>query len=281
MNIIQKLIQFNHTKNANKPAYIVIHDTGNSGIGANAEMHYRFFNGGNRSASAHYFVDDKQIVQIVKDEDSSWHCGDGYNKYGINNNNSIGIEICINSDGNYNIAVSKAIELTQFLMRKHNISIDKVVRHYDASRKNCPQTMSANNWSAWNEFKNRVSGVLSIGSKGNVVKELQEKLIKLGYDLGSYGADGDFGNATNTAVRKFQTDNKLTVNGIVDKKVIDKIEELLNPPIIDWKLQGLKELSDVGIINDYNEWVKKIDEPAPNWLVFTLMNRIYKAVSKK
>jgi len=46
--------------------------------------------------------------------------------------------------------------------------------------------------------------LLKRGRTGDDVRLLQEALIKLGYDLGSYGADGDFGEATQKAVLKFQ-----------------------------------------------------------------------------
>jgi len=158
VQINKKLIKYNFTADANKPEYIVIHDTGNYSNGANAEMHYQYFNGGDRQASAHFFIDSTQILQVVEIKDKSWHCGDGANKYGINNTNSIGVEICINSDGDYNKSIQNAVELTLYLMKTYNISIDKVVRHYDASRKNCPQTMNNNgDWSKWNEFKSKLT----------------------------------------------------------------------------------------------------------------------------
>lgn len=56
--------------------------------------------------------------------------------------------------------------------------------------------------------------VLCIGDKGDAVKELQQRLIKLGYDCGKAGVDGDFGGSTLAAVRKFQSDHKLTVDGV-------------------------------------------------------------------
>lgn len=150
--IQKKLIKYNFSS-GNNPEYIVIHDTGNTNKGADAEAHYIYFNSGNRNASAHYFVDDHAIIQTVEGHNAAWHCGDGKGKYGITNYNSIGVEICVNSDGDYDKAVGNAIDLVRYLMQKYGIPIDKVVRHYDASRKICPGTMSANNWAKWIWFK--------------------------------------------------------------------------------------------------------------------------------
>nr|DAQ43063.1 MAG TPA: Cell wall hydrolase autolysin [Caudoviricetes sp.] len=58
---------------------------------------------------------------------------------------------------------------------------------------------------------------LKKGSKGNITKLLQQKLISLGYDLGTYGADGVFGTDTYNVVVRFQKTNGLTVDGIVGK----------------------------------------------------------------
>lgn len=56
------------------------------------------------------------------------------------------------------------------------------------------------------------------GSVGQAVKELQQMLLERGYDLGICGADGDFGKATENAVKKFQRDHGLTADGVVGKK---------------------------------------------------------------
>jgi N-acetylmuramoyl-L-alanine amidase CwlA len=99
-------------------------------------------------------VDSEQIIQINDYKKYyTYQCGDGRGKYGITNTNSIGIEICVNSDGDYKKAYLKAVELTKHLMKELNIPIDRVVRHYDASRKNCPASMSGNNWALWTQFK--------------------------------------------------------------------------------------------------------------------------------
>lgn len=158
MNIIKKQIAYNRSKRSSAIKYIVIHDTGNKSKGANASSHFNFFNGGDRQSSADFFVDSEQIIQINDYKKYyTYQCGDGRGKYGITNTNSIGIEICINSDGDYNKAYRKAIELTKYLMKELNIPIQRVVRHYDASRKNCPASMSGNNWELWNYFKKLLS----------------------------------------------------------------------------------------------------------------------------
>ncbi len=55
--------------------------------------------------------------------------------------------------------------------------------------------------------------VLANGAEGTAVLEMQKKLALLGYDLGAYGCDGDFGDDTETALKAFQKDHGLTVNG--------------------------------------------------------------------
>lgn len=158
MEINERLVKYNFSSRNGTPIkYIVIHDTGNTSKGADANAHYSFFNSADRQSSAHYFVDDSQVLRIIKDSDKSWHCGDGNGRYGITNANSIGIEICININGDFNIAFDKAAQLTSLLMKKYNISISNVVRHYDASRKICPNIMSKNNWLLWLDFLEKVN----------------------------------------------------------------------------------------------------------------------------
>lgn len=55
------------------------------------------------------------------------------------------------------------------------------------------------------------------GMEGADVRELQSLLIQMGYDLGSWGADGDFGDATEMALRQFQQDEGLEVDGVAGK----------------------------------------------------------------
>ena len=66
--------------------------------------------------------------------------------------------------------------------------------------------------------------ILRKGSKGIAVRELQEKLIGLGYNLGRYGADGDFGSDTYKAVKQFQQEHDLYVDGEVGENTYNAIE---------------------------------------------------------
>ena len=63
--------------------------------------------------------------------------------------------------------------------------------------------------------------------EGADVKTLQQNLITLGYDLGAYGADGDFGSATRAAVISFQENNGLDADGIAGAQTLAKIASLL------------------------------------------------------
>lgn len=72
--------------------------------------------------------------------------------------------------------------------------------------------------------------------EGPDVKELQKALISLGFDCGSYGADGEYGDCTEMAVRAFQAAHGLEVDGeygpethkalmaILEDKSIDAVE---------------------------------------------------------
>lgn len=250
--IQKKYINYNYSRRSSKPKYIVIHDTGNPGAGAN--NHYIYFNGGNRGASADFFVDSNNIIQTVNtDVNYSWAVGDGKGVYGITNANSCSIEMCLEKDGVPSEAtIQNTIELTKYLMSYYGISINGIKRHYDASRKLCPNSLMDNNWAKWNEIKARISGIQSETNTGNTVvttppvavtksdvqkakeyvgsrcRELQTKLITLGYNCGGYGADSKFGQGTYDSLIQFQKDNGLVADGLAGVKTFAKLDELIS-----------------------------------------------------
>ena len=62
------------------------------------------------------------------------------------------------------------------------------------------------------------------GSTGEYVTLLQTKLIQMGYDCGATGADGKYGDKTVAAVKAFQRDSGLTVDGICGKNTWSAID---------------------------------------------------------
>lgn len=156
MEILTKIISYNKSPRNQKPKYIVIHSTGNTND--TALNNWNYFNGGNRGASADWFVDDINAIQVVDtDYYYSWAVGDGHGKYGISNSNSLSIEMCGTDNGNISeTTMNNTIELVKKLQSKYGIDNNQVVRHYDASRKSCPYQFMNNNWSRWNDFKNRL-----------------------------------------------------------------------------------------------------------------------------
>lgn len=139
----------------NKKKYITIHETANTSKGADATTHGRLQQNG-FSASWHYTVDDKQAVQSFPHTAQCWHAGDGR---GNGNLNSIGIEICVNSDGDFKKAVKNAAKLVKKIMSDEGISISNVVQHNHWSGKNCPTNLrNGSKGVNWDDFINMVKG---------------------------------------------------------------------------------------------------------------------------
>jgi len=153
----KKQLTINYTKNTTiTPKYLVIHETANKNIGANAYAHYRYWSTNqDAKASTHFVVDTNEIYQMLELNQMAWHVGDNKGYSNITNNNSIGIEICVNQDGNYQKARENAIKLAIQIMNELNMSIDQLKTHHDASGKNCPTIMLANN--LWDDFVYQVS----------------------------------------------------------------------------------------------------------------------------
>ena len=68
------------------------------------------------------------------------------------------------------------------------------------------------------------------GNHGEAVKTCQQMLKKLGYDLGVCGIDSDFGIATEKAVKQFQKDHGLTVDGVVGANTWTALEKAVDAP---------------------------------------------------
>jgi len=96
--------------------------------------------------------------------------------------------------------------------------------------------VSDSKWTYWGELKGVAYGehtvskpTLAKGDSGEYVVVLQTALINRGYDLGTYGADGKFGKATEKAVKAFQSNMGLTADGVVGPKTWEALEKAEEP----------------------------------------------------
>ena len=94
--------------------------------------------------------------------------------------------------------------------------------------------------------------ILRRGDKGSYVTLAQTELLNKGYDLGSYGVDGDFGKATESAVKKFQRDNGLTADGVIGQKTWEALEKQNPvPTLYSVTIPGLTKSQADGLIAQY------------------------------
>lgn len=246
-------------RNTSNIKYIVIHYTGNDGD--SDESNAKYFKNNIVKASAHYFVDDDSITQSVPDNYSAYAVGGKkYNNAGgrlygtVNNSNSISIELCDSVKNGVvyptDKTINNAIELTQYLMKKYNVPVHRVIRHYDVNGKPCPaywtndakwQTSYCNKLGATipqgqpdkNPYKEPTKqvtskanaqklGISSFESSGDGVKWVQWELSQLGAgykdSIDSHGGiDGKCGNNTVDLIKQFQKNYGLKEDGVVGR----------------------------------------------------------------
>lgn len=176
--------------------YLAIHFTaGSSSVKGRARGVKAVFE--SRPASADFCVDDAEMVQLNPDLGNyyCWAVGDkkaqdsgGGTLYGTaTNRNTISIEICSTckpatetavSHSNHNgwsfteQALSNAVRLAKILMRKFNITPERVVRHYDISGKLCPGIIG---WNDAPEVYDKATGKRINGAKNNSAEWLKFK----------------------------------------------------------------------------------------------------------
>ena len=148
----------NYEKGNTGRKYIVIHYTGNSTDTAKANANY--FYSTNRGASAHFFVDENDVYEVVAPNNTSWAVGVNYgynNLFGkCTNYNSINIEMCSIKGKISDKTFANTVALTKKLMKKYGIPASCVVRHYDVCSKICPGWTGwvGDNETIWKMFKN-------------------------------------------------------------------------------------------------------------------------------
>ena len=149
--------------------FIVMHYVGAVSTARNNGQYYG--STPNIGASAHFFVDEREIVASVPLTMAAGHCGVDYsggkspywNGKGTysTNRRSIGIEMCCKKDANGNWyiepeTVTRTVALVKWLMQEFNIPVSNVIRHYDVCWKTCPEPW-VRDPAQWTAFKKRLT----------------------------------------------------------------------------------------------------------------------------
>ena len=170
MRIEQNLTNCNYNYRGTKPEWIVIHNTANGtsveGIAYNNTVYFK--NEVDPPASAHYFIDDGDIIwQCVRDTDTAWHVGEAPSKNGCYNYNSIGIEVCEPANGRFtDKEIATLTELVTYLMDKYDIDYDHVVTHHLTTGKNCPWYYTFEE--RWDYLKDIITGGVTVISNDDI-----------------------------------------------------------------------------------------------------------------
>ena len=155
---------YGSTRSESSIKYIVIHYTGNNGD--TAANNCTYFQGANRHASAHYFVDGGTYVyNSVPVKSVAWSVGGFYSRSNgagayyqkCINANSISIEMCNCVRSVPDKVFDQTVELTKYLMEKYDIPASRVIRHWDVNGKSCPGRWTGKNNSGWEKFKKTIT----------------------------------------------------------------------------------------------------------------------------
>ena len=227
MKIIETNLNFNsnHSDRGGNPPGIVLHHA--AANGSVQDVHNWHLGNGWAGIGYHFYV--RKDGSVYRGRPENW-----IGAHTSGHNSKIGI--C--AEGNFEVEQMGAaqknaiIELLEYLYGKYGKL--KVYGHRDLDAtacpgKNYPFNDIVNGKKAETDKKPEVKPAvdpnavtitlttLGKGDEGEQVKTLQRLLGSLGYDLGGYGADGIFGDATDKDVRAFQKLHNLKVDGLVGK----------------------------------------------------------------
>lgn len=225
MNVIDSNLKFRGLTYGNNPIKIILHHAAATNCSIE-DIHTWHLHNGWSGCGYHYFIrKDGSIYKGRPETSLGAHCI---------NYNSISIGICV--EGNYMVEYMPSnqkkslMELIKYLCSKYGIK--EIYGHGELNSTSCPgknypldeirrKFMKDINC----PYKNYPGYLIKINAnfKDNNVKIIQENLMEKGYMVGSYEADGYFGTATFNAIKKFQRDNGLMVDGIVGKETWDRL----------------------------------------------------------
>lgn len=138
-----------------KPSFIVSHETANNN--ANADEHYTYFQNISFSASAHAFIDDTKILEIIPTDEKAWHVQYNQDKRtlgkGYANDRAVGPELC--RTGNFDEAYDRYVWYHAYLCHKYGLKPKKDITAHkfeDPARRSDPHSWLEPNGVTWEQF---------------------------------------------------------------------------------------------------------------------------------
>lgn len=235
------------------PTGIQVHSVGCKGT---TRERWRRWNTPGLKKCANAIIDTKGIMQTLDWDVRPWLSGSG--SKGNANDTCVGFEICEPSAANDTPEAAAylygcVLYLCTELCRDYGIHPREIKCHSELHREGrASNHADVNHWwgkvgTSWEPYTmprlrhdvaealgvdlmegaNIMDTILKKGSSGPEVLELQEMLDGIGYACGT--PDGVFGNLTAYAVKSFQRDNNLTVDGVVGPATWAALEKATEP----------------------------------------------------
>ncbi len=155
--LIQKYIPTNTLRRPGLPIlkvkYIVVHDTGNLNSTALQNVDYYIKSANETTASAHTFVDDKDIVECIPDTEKAYHV-----RRAISNaiDEALAVELCYFTDiERSKLAYKNYVEYIKAWCVKHKLnSATDIIGHYklDPTRRTDPLNAFSRIGKTWDDF---------------------------------------------------------------------------------------------------------------------------------
>ena len=251
MQIIEALCTGNSRYKAGErltPKGVVLHSIGTPQC--NARVLRDYWNRNGSPYVVHYVLDDTQVLHCMPNSKKCWHVGSPGNAKWLGIEMCEPSQIKYVSGASFTVSdlsaaqkfaigcYKNAVQLIAKLCAEYGWNPDSaVLTHYEVTKKKLSSTDHVDPQHLWDglglgidlaKLRRDVAAelggaspapadehpTLSRGSSGEAVVRMQQLLIRAGYNFSPWGADGIFGDYTDSIVRAFQEKSGLSADGI-------------------------------------------------------------------